>query len=279
MKTGFQTAKLNGWTIAIDSSLDRDGFMERCLCEDKSQNPLFEAVTCSKSTRVFRFEWAGQAYYYKEYLFRNPRKHLKILRRGRDLVCIAGLLGEAGFKTPRIICYGRKGLRIFVVSEAADADASVYDVLMEKSGTPILDLQRFKFLFGEEIGRLHSAGFVHGDLRWGNILVRDAETDCPKFVFIDNDRTKKYKSIPPRLRVKNLVQIKYPGSLLDKPESDWDAVWEGYVAGNPDMQNCADALRRRVDARNAKRVAAWWKKPRNRHLLKHRKAGVTANEA
>ena len=194
------------------------------------------------------------------------------MRRGTYLKRIADLLNEAGFESPHVVCHGRSGVRVFVVSEAANADESVYDLLTGISETPVPDLQRFRFLFGEEIGRLHAAGFVHGDLRWGNVLVRGADTGQPAFIYIDNDRTRKYRRIPAHQRIKNLIQIKYPGSLLDKPESDWDTVWEGYISGNPEVRTDATSWRRRVDVKNARRVAAWWKKPRNRHLLQEKRA-------
>lgn len=278
MKSECKKLRKNGWRLVLEGIPDATGFAELCCIDPKESNPLFAAVNCSKSTKVFRFEWQGKAYYYKEYLFRNPWKHRKILQRGKHLMHIADLLHDAGFETPCLVCHGRSGMRVFVVSEDADAPDSVYDVLMDKSATGAPDIQRFRYLFGQEIGRLHAAGFVHGDLRWGNILVKEAASEQPVFIFIDNDRTRKYRKIPASRRLRNLVQIKYPGSLLDKPESDWDRMWEGYVAGNPEVRKNRAAWRRRVDARNSKRVAAWWKKPRNRHLLEQRPVGEGQNQ-
>lgn len=270
MKLECRKIQSNGWVLEVDDVADATAFADLCCADPKESNPAFKAIHCSKATKVFRFEWEGRTYYYKEFFFRNLWKHRKIMRRGTHLKRIADLMAESDFETPRIVCHGRSGFRVFVVSEAANADESVYAILMEKSDAPVPDLPRFRFLFGKEIGRLHSAGFVHGDLRWGNVLVRGAETEQPNFVYIDNDRTQKYRSIPAHQRIKNLVQIKYPGSLLDKPESDWDAMWEGYVSGNSEVRADAESWRRRVDMKNARRVAAWWKKPRNRRLLKEK---------
>jgi len=60
---------------------------------------------------------------------------------------------------------------------------------------------------GRLIGRLHRTGIVHGDLRPGNILVQHSGGE-PVFYFIDNARNRFFKkSMPDRLRLKNLVQM------------------------------------------------------------------------
>ncbi len=280
MQIECKKIKLRKWTVSICGVTDAKGFAELCCADSKEDKPNFEAIKCSKSTRVYRFEWAGKMWFFKEFRYRNPLKQLRVLNRGNHLYRMAHALNRNGFETPDIVCHARKGMRTFVVSEEANADDSVYNYLMEKSEITLSDLQRFRFLFGQEIGRLHGAGFVHGDLRWGNVLVRDAQMAQPVFIYIDNDRTRQYRQIPERERIKNLVQIKYPGSLLDKPESDWDAMWKGYVAGNPDVRQSAEVWRLKVDSKNERRVAAWWKKPRNRHLLEQRKQAEGAkNEA
>ncbi len=53
---------------------------------------------------------------------------------------------------------------------------------------------------------MHAKGIFHGDLRLGNILARQEKT-CWRFFFLDNERTKKFDSLPFKLRVKNLVQV------------------------------------------------------------------------
>lgn len=272
MNSGWRKIKRNGWAGMLDQNLaEAEAFWDLCCSEPKDAS-VFEKVQSSTSTRVLRFKAGGQTYYFKEFRYSGLVKQLKVRRRGVRLQRIATELIKAGFETPRIVCHARRGTSAFVVSEAADATTTAYDILMRQTDMAPRDVQRFQVRFGKEIGRLHAAGFVHGDLRWGNILVRDEQSDAPAFVFIDNDRTRKYRKIPSSLRVKNLVQIKFPGALLDGPESDWDSMWEGYLAGNPEAMNNADRWRKRVDIKNAKRMAAWWKKPRNRHLLKQRLA-------
>jgi hypothetical protein len=60
--------------------------------------------------------------------------------------------------------------------------------------------------FGETVGRMHAEGIFHGDLRLGNVLVQKKEGRW-RFFLIDNERTKKFRRLPARLRLKNLVQI------------------------------------------------------------------------
>jgi hypothetical protein len=58
-----------------------------------------------------------------------------------------------------------------------------------------------------EIRRLHQSGFVHGDLTPNNVFVR-WEGGEPVFLFMDNDRTRRYPAwLPQRLWRRNLVQL------------------------------------------------------------------------
>jgi hypothetical protein len=61
---------------------------------------------------------------------------------------------------------------------------------------------------------MHADGIFHGDLRPGNVLAWKEmdSTGSPQgdnwhFFFLDNERTKKFRKLPERLRLKNLVQI------------------------------------------------------------------------
>jgi serine/threonine protein kinase len=59
---------------------------------------------------------------------------------------------------------------------------------------------------GHEIGRLHRSGICHGDLRVGNIII-DGKGSAARFFFIDNEKTRRYKTLRKRKRLKNLVQL------------------------------------------------------------------------
>jgi serine/threonine protein kinase len=70
---------------------------------------------------------------------------------------------------------------------------------------------------GEEVGRLHQAGIVHGDLRLSNVLVKETGNRI-SFYFIDNERNRSYKEIPVRLIEKNLVQLGMISLSLVSPQ-------------------------------------------------------------
>lgn len=59
---------------------------------------------------------------------------------------------------------------------------------------------------GEEVARLHRAGFVHGDLTPYNVIVERGEP--PRFVFIDHERTCRARIVGRmRHQLRNLVQL------------------------------------------------------------------------
>jgi tRNA A-37 threonylcarbamoyl transferase component Bud32 len=264
--------KIRKWIVTVEGVPDPKGFAELCCRDSKEEKSEFDAVNCSRSTKVFRFEWAGNSYYYKEYLFQNIWKHRKVVTRGTHLRRVAHQMSAAGLRSPRIVCHARSGFRIFVVSEAVEDCCTVSQLFLNLTPTPLVDGNRFRKLFGQEIGRLHNAGFAHGDLRWGNVLVQHANTAHPVFIFIDNDRTKKYKRIPDRLRLMNIAQIKFTGSLKNHPESEWNAIWEGYLVTSPEARKNGSKWLGKVDRKLDRRIRLWWKKSRNRHLLEEKMA-------
>ena len=268
MEVKHKKLRVNQWSVMVSASPDADEFVELCCSDHKESNPGFTPIKCSRSTEVYHFEWAGRTYFYKEYLFQNFWKHRKIIVRGMHLQRIANQLLDAGLKTPRIVCFANYGRRVFVVSEAVEDCCTVSELFLGKAPVPLEKADRFRDLFGQEVGRLHAAGFVHGDLRWGNVLVQHANMARPVFWFIDNDRTKKYRKIPARLRLMNLAQIKFTTRLRKDPESDWEAIWQGYLKLNPEMRKDANKWLMQLDRKLNRRIKLWWKKHRNRHVLK-----------
>lgn len=58
---------------------------------------------------------------------------------------------------------------------------------------------------GQEVARLHRAGFIHGDLTPYNVFIAE---DPARFVLIDNDRTRRVRQIGAgRQRLRNFVQL------------------------------------------------------------------------
>ena len=89
---------------------------------------------------------------------------------------------------------------------------------------------------GAEIGRLHAAGFVHGDLVPPNVRVVDG-----RFVLLDNDRTRRSAVLVSLAARRNLVQLGrfvVPGVTV----TDRARVLAEYAAA----RGLSDAARRRL---------------------------------
>jgi serine/threonine protein kinase len=66
---------------------------------------------------------------------------------------------------------------------------------LDKSGAVSLSLRekrRILAALAQELRKLHDRGFIHGDLVPGNIFVAAAGEQPVQFVFMDNDRTRRY---------------------------------------------------------------------------------------
>jgi len=105
---------------------------------------------------------------------------------------------------------------------------------------------------GAHVASLHAAGLAHGDMRGGNLLVRDAGARW-EFCWLDTEGNREARRIPLRWRVKNLVQL----NMLREGVSLRDRVrfWRAYrLACGMDPVRLR-RLRRAVLARTNKRWA------------------------
>ena len=173
-------------------------------------------VDSSVNARVARYQPAGQAalYYYKEFFPRNSMESIKAVVRGsrcKRAIKQSDLLLSKGFLAPKTLCSGALiNGNEFMVSEAVQG-FGVHDYItgqlaaMPKASRIAATTTLMQNL-GAEIGRLHRAGFVHGDLRPNNVMLAPANGE-QRFIFIDNERTREYTRIPQKLVEKNLVQI------------------------------------------------------------------------
>ena len=111
---------------------------------------------------------------------------------------------------------------------------------------------------GRMVGRMHKCGIVHGDLRWGNILV-EVEPESVQFVLLDNERTRRYQRVPRRKILKNLVQLNViPPLALSRTERM--RFWLAYRAENSALPGAHKQWVRRVIARTTRRLARRAKK-------------------
>lgn len=115
-------------------------------------------------------------------------------------------LRAAGFSVPPVLLHGahRESHRELVVTARADGDGPIL-ALRGLAGS-ITAKRGILRALGSEIGRLHLAGFIHGDLTPFNVRI---VVDEPlRFAFIDNDRTRRNILFArERHRLRNLVQL------------------------------------------------------------------------
>jgi len=203
-----------------------------------------QSVESSQNSHVLRFRakcGSGErTLYFKEYVRRSWLDWFKeLVGPGRAMRALRAslMLADAGFLSPTVVAAGRVGRQcaFLVTEEVADArPAFEYLTSRRSSESPCTLRDRRDLLrsLGRTIGRMHRAGIVHGDLRPGNVLARRAAGDW-EFFFIDNERTRKWRWIPRRLRLKNLVQI----NMLPPEISRTDRMrfFQAYMLANPSV--------------------------------------------
>lgn len=175
--------------------------------------PEWEWVHSSSSSIVAKRLRPSPAYF-KEFLSRSPIERIKNLIKGSRChrsILKGEILRKKGFHTPTVLCWGKKGNRHFMITEGLDA-ISLSTYIEMKWIPPLVgkELKAKRELienFGRQIGKLHKAGICHGDLKVGNILIKQAGNEIG-FYFIDNERNAYFNGPAPRRFVeKNLVQL------------------------------------------------------------------------
>jgi hypothetical protein len=119
---------------------------------------------------------------------------------------ITTALREAGFTAPPVLLRGwhYESSRELVITARAEGDGPI--LAMRELGGSIAAKRGVLRALGREVGRLHRAGFIHGDLTPFNIRI--ALHEPPRFAFIDHDRTRRKIMIGrSRHRLRNLVQL------------------------------------------------------------------------
>jgi hypothetical protein len=199
------------------------------------------------------------------------------------------MLKQHGFSTPNVVAIGKKTLagipvRNFLITGQVGDSVPLYKMLVplettnQKCLTPIngsstkdrlsltgLDTntsqkQQLISRFGQTVGRMHAENIFHGDLRLGNVLVKPVVSlSNPKdnnrfvFIFLDNERTRKFKKLPKRLRLKNLVQIYI--STTNSSDSDRTNFLNAYLS-QQSIKVDREKLAAQIAAGVAKRFAA-----------------------
>ena len=150
----------------------------------------------SRHARTLRVELGRDLVYVKSYPASGARRAFRAFRMGRALA-------RAGFGAPEALLVGRRGGQGVLVTRDVEA-ASLLDALAAAMAGPAALSAKRRFLraLGTEVGRLHRAGFVHGDLVPSNLLVRPTG-----IVFLDHDRTRRGRPLVWWGARRNLVQL------------------------------------------------------------------------
>lgn len=172
-----------------------------------SINSDWEKVESSKFAIVARRDMDGASLYCKVFLPRNKKEGLKRLfraGRGERAVRNEQMMRVAGFSVPETLYWGREKGREFIVSRGVSGISMIAWLNLHRHDSKVK--RKVLRRLGEEVGALHLAGFAHGDLRLGNVMLKGA-AESAGFVFIDNERTAFFRKIPIRLVIQNLRQI------------------------------------------------------------------------
>jgi hypothetical protein len=150
----------------------------------------------SRHARTLRVELGRQVVYVKSYPASGARRAIRAFRMGRALA-------RAGFGAPETLLVGRRGGQGVLVTRDVVAPSLVDAIAAADTGpgAPAAK-RRLLHALGAEVGRLHRAGFVHGDLVPSNLLVRSTG-----IVFLDHDRTRRGHALVWWGARRNLVQL------------------------------------------------------------------------
>ncbi len=234
MDSCFDKIRGGNYTLYIHRNFRNDAFERALLDSERGLRERYHLTTIqsSKFARVYKltvsFDGVDKGVYFKQYLRRSIWDFIKDFvraSRAKRAFKATEMLGENGFDTPTIIAMGefRYGLchttNFLVTLEIGDAKRIyqfIPDRLQNLTKQRLQDKRELIRAFGRTVGRMHAAGLFHGDLRLGNILVRQ-EKNRWRFFFLDNERTRKFYRLPMRLRLKNLVQINMfpPAAMSD----------------------------------------------------------------
>jgi hypothetical protein len=175
---------------------------------------IVEPMRYSRYARTFQTQFAVAADASAKLFVKviEPPSHKKRLKRAfrgsptRHVARITGELASVGISTPAVWIYGDEIAtgRELLVTPRADGNGPLHTLagLVGEITTKRVILRAL----GEEIARLHRAGFVHGDLTPFNIFI--VRGVSPRFVLLDHERTRRSFIVGRSHRqLRNLVQL------------------------------------------------------------------------
>jgi Ser/Thr protein kinase RdoA (MazF antagonist) len=186
------------------------------------------AARTSRHARLVRVPTAAGAVFVKTWAPPGGWRARRAFRMGEAL-------RRAGFAAPETLAAAwRSGEGLLVTRDVGGED--LLDAVAGRRGAAKRALLH---ALGATVGRLHDAGFVHGDLVPSNLRV-----DGDRIVFLDNDRTRRSRFLVALAGRRNLVQLGrfvVPGMTL----ADRARVLRAYAV----MRGLSRGPRRRL---------AWW---------------------
>jgi aminoglycoside phosphotransferase (APT) family kinase protein len=171
----------------------------------------WELVASSSHTLVARNPDRGL--YYKEFRPRSPAEKLKALMRGSRAERArrnGDALLRVGISAPANVAWGSldSGREYLFTLEVPGRGIDQWLRDSPERGSSVQLARRRQLLdeLGVFIGRVHASGFIHGDLRPGNVLA-SFEGGRFRFSLIDNERTVRFEAPPGRGLLRNLMQL------------------------------------------------------------------------
>ncbi len=185
----------------------------------------------------------------RQYAKDDPRFHPQFLalsdHEGTATLHVTESPGSTSLFTP-----GNR-LRQFQPQDAAAMPQLLREISRRPDTESLVAKRGLIRAFAETVGRMHARGICHGDLRLGNVLAV-ADRDRWRFYFIDNERTRKFRSLPARLRLKNLVQV---NMFLDGiSNTDRLRFFARYLESNPELHAGCRKWAARITARTNRRL-------------------------
>jgi tRNA A-37 threonylcarbamoyl transferase component Bud32 len=269
LDTEFNNLQIHNWKIHIRKDFLKCNIKDLLLLSNKNtwEQSAFIKVPSSEYTNVFKcdvcIDGTIHSLYLKQYLTRSAWDFLKRLFRtspAKRGLSASITLQNNGLDAPVVIGLFERRAGPFLIDnilltkEIKNARSIVQclaDISRSLRKDTLLRKRNLIECFGETVGRMHTKGIFHGDLRLGNVLVQQKE-EAWRFFFIDNERTKKFQRLPARLRLKNLVQI----NMFQENISDTDRMrfFRKYCAWNTQTKEAAKVLAKHVLKKTEQRL-------------------------
>ncbi|QFU77696.1 hypothetical protein EY643_00330 [Halioglobus maricola] len=182
--------------------------------------------------------------YYKEFLPRGPLERLKAIVRGSRATRARhhnDLLRQAGFTAPENLAWGRlSGGREYLFSATVAGEGVttwLRHTLTERAGEALTRRRQLLRELGDFIGRMHAAGFVHGDLRTSNVMADYSEGQFA-FALIDNERNIYKTPAEGRAILRNIMQLNMllPCDLSDRDRMRFFLQWRARMTDFSDTE-------------------------------------------